>query len=839
MDEFEIPPAKKPRLEVQPGGPLKLASSTVDDMEDFYDTPCVGPGGSRSPTKVSDELLHRPGVTSGTTSFSLPGLQTIKGGGNDLDANSVEEAKDVVIEEAGNVPNGALEVDLKHTNPTGGAGVSACALEGHGDSHSLTRPPDDTDVGVGSNDGVSVDNAQNTIGKADLDQTEQVQVRPSEAVDVSATSNQSNDQTNWEQAPAVQAEIHVPPEEWQHSSKQSDSTSNEPGAPVRDLPMITPTHQDELSVVAVPMGLQAGNTDVHSDIGDHLQPFAIPVAWAELPSESNLPVDLTTEQQVGISNVRNAEAEFELDSSPIESSSKDSSDSSSEDSGDNSYKMLDPAEQARLLMQEDGGSDDDGRKKGAASAPLRTLNEKPDEIVEKPNITVTEDILIEELGEAETIVENLVLIKAKTPGEYQVLETGSLLCLKDRTVIGVVAETLGRVQQPLYTIRFTNVAAISESGISKSTAIYYVPQHSTFVFTQAIKAIKGSDASNIHDEEVGDDELEFSDDEAEAEFKRNQKLQRQAKRGGCGASTNGYLRRPPENGFSDGNRNGNAERSQADVASISYDDDVGGDEDLYTPLTRPSNLHELPGPGVHGETSSGSRHYDRGGHGSRSRRGNSRGRGDRGRGDRGKGDYGRGDRWKGRDRGDRQAGFNPNRGDRQAGFNGNRGERQGSAHSDDSRPPPVPDLSLPPAPPPPRPSYSMGPPQPPVLPPSFTPSYPSFQPQQASSYQPFSQGYTSGQPQYPCHQGQPAPQQPQVANFQPSQQQYDQQSHYSQQPYPLVNPGLNGQPPPSQATPPLPPGSFVNPAFFSKNFQQPPRQQQYPPRYNGYSGGQR
>lgn len=39
------------------------------------------------------------------------------------------------------------------------------------------------------------------------------------------------------------------------------------------------------------------------------------------------------------------------------------------------------------------------------------------------------------------------------------------------------------------------------------------------MFVNQIKAFKGSDASNVHDEEVGDDEIEFSDDEKEAEYK--------------------------------------------------------------------------------------------------------------------------------------------------------------------------------------------------------------------------------------------------------------------------------------------------------------------------------
>jgi H/ACA ribonucleoprotein complex non-core subunit NAF1 len=50
-------------------------------------------------------------------------------------------------------------------------------------------------------------------------------------------------------------------------------------------------------------------------------------------------------------------------------------------------------------------------------------------------------------------------------------------------------------------------------------AVFCVPATSRFVFVDRIKAIKGSDASNVYDEEPADDELEFSDDEAEAAFR--------------------------------------------------------------------------------------------------------------------------------------------------------------------------------------------------------------------------------------------------------------------------------------------------------------------------------
>lgn len=58
-------------------------------------------------------------------------------------------------------------------------------------------------------------------------------------------------------------------------------------------------------------------------------------------------------------------AEWEIDSSPYQSSDSDSSsdttsDDDSDDDADGDYAMLDPEEAARILMQGDGGSDDEG-----------------------------------------------------------------------------------------------------------------------------------------------------------------------------------------------------------------------------------------------------------------------------------------------------------------------------------------------------------------------------------------------------------------------------------------------------------------------------------------------
>ena len=326
--------------------------------------------------------------------------------------------------------------------------------------------------------------------------------------------------------------------------------------------------------------------------------------------------------------VAGEQPEWEVDSSPYESSSDDSSDDSSseEDSdedGDNVYKLLSPEEQARILMEGDGGSDDEGGgvKTKGAGGQLRTKNEIPEEVIQKPDVTITPEMRIEELGVVETIVENIILIKAKTSGEYRALESGSVLCMADRSVIGVVSETLGRVQQPLYTVRFTNAGEITEAGISVGTKVFYSEQHAKYALTQVLKAYKGSDASNLHDEEVGDEEMEFSDDEAEAEHKRRLKQKKLERRGGKmqqnGGSSRGGHPLQHQHLPSDGNQ------------GLSYDDVE--DDGPYKPLARPTGFantvgrSEAPQEGAYPPAMS-----NRGGRGDL--RGRGRGRGDRGRG---------------------------------------------------------------------------------------------------------------------------------------------------------------------------------------------------------------
>lgn len=195
--------------------------------------------------------------------------------------------------------------------------------------------------------------------------------------------------------------------------------------------------------------------------------------------------------------------------SESDSDSDSSSDSESESASDNDDKN-----------QKDDLSEDEG-----ISGPLRTKNE----IAEEPAPTVpsdfrlTEDTPIEYVGELVQIVEKTAVIKAAVSGEYRVLAEGSIFCFENRNLLGVLFETFGRVQEPMYTVKFNTTEETEAIAAYKGQKVFYIVPASSFVLTDAVRQVKGSDASNLHDEEVPEEEQEFSDDEKEAEFKSRKK----------------------------------------------------------------------------------------------------------------------------------------------------------------------------------------------------------------------------------------------------------------------------------------------------------------------------
>jgi H/ACA ribonucleoprotein complex non-core subunit NAF1 len=287
------------------------------------------------------------------------------------------------------------------------------------------------------------------------------------------------------------------------------------------------------------------------------------------------------------------------------------------------------------------------RETSSAVEPPKTRNEEPDPILPKPEIDITPSTPITLLGKVENVVANRILVKATTTGDYRVVEIGSALCLEDRTIIGQVADLIGQVSEPRYIVGFINEAEIANFGIIPDTTVYYVNEHSTFVFTQELRAKKWADTSGQYDEEV-EDEV-FSDDEKEAEYKRMLKYNKQV---AVAARHGRPLPKHPEEQARErsergrgrgrgrgrvrgrGNGRGDYHHSPSAFADsnfqaplkLKYEDN--DDEDMYKPLARPDNLHQMvpPPPHSHAPNKNGRGRGDR--RGGRDR-GNDRHRGGR------------------------------------------------------------------------------------------------------------------------------------------------------------------------------------------------------------------
>ncbi|SJX63514.1 related to NAF1-nuclear assembly factor [Sporisorium reilianum f. sp. reilianum] len=235
------------------------------------------------------------------------------------------------------------------------------------------------------------------------------------------------------------------------------------------------------------------------------------------------------------------------DSGDSASSSSDSSDDEDEDEDD---------KESKTALAGDDYDDEEG---GGDTAAPATKNEILAPEFEQPaiqQVTDAEKQTLRKLGKVHSIVDSVVVVEQDvqqsqtTEGssanaapvpvdstgrqgerqeEYSVLDTGSLLCFEDGKVLGLVFETFGSIHNPMYSIRFASAASIDRELTQKGNAVFYLPSQSTYVLTQLLRSIKGSDASNMWDEEVADDEIDYSDDEQEAEAKRRAKATRYGK----------------------------------------------------------------------------------------------------------------------------------------------------------------------------------------------------------------------------------------------------------------------------------------------------------------------
>ena len=226
-------------------------------------------------------------------------------------------------------------------------------------------------------------------------------------------------------------------------------------------------------------------------------------------------------------------------------SSPENSDSDTSDSDDSSdVEEFNPAKLREFLDNIDDEDDEGGGSGGRLATTHEVLNE---DITIPEIVEVDQDETLERVGEILSILQDkIVIVKgliSQVVGRApdRVLDTETLLVFEDRKVLGYVSlsselppdfpffasdltlqihETFGPTHQPLYQVKFNDKFPLDKERTQISRPIFHVPSRSNFVFVDKLKLAKGSDASNAHDEEPGEDEAEFSDDEQEAAYKR-------------------------------------------------------------------------------------------------------------------------------------------------------------------------------------------------------------------------------------------------------------------------------------------------------------------------------
>ncbi|KAJ3268623.1 H/ACA ribonucleoprotein complex non-core subunit naf1, partial [Terramyces sp. JEL0728] len=172
---------------------------------------------------------------------------------------------------------------------------------------------------------------------------------------------------------------------------------------------------------------------------------------------------------------------------------------------------------------DDSSSDEDENKAEVESVQddfevIKSKNETIKLIIEPINIILTNEQIIP-IGHVHSIVDDTVTISSVQSGEESIVDLDSLVCTKEKTILGRIFDIIGQIKKPIYIVNFNSNQEIKDRNINIGDALFYVPVYSKMVKTNGLKT-KGSDASNLYDEEIMEDEQEFSDDEQERLKKR-------------------------------------------------------------------------------------------------------------------------------------------------------------------------------------------------------------------------------------------------------------------------------------------------------------------------------
>lgn len=232
-----------------------------------------------------------------------------------------------------------------------------------------------------------------------------------------------------------------------------------------------------------------------------------------------------------------SDAEVLLTSSEEESTSDD------EDSEDDEILEIHQYEDLRRVVDamEADVEDLDGNGGAGPLAAEELFGDAPLPTLE---IEISPEDAISLAGTVLSVIEGTIVVRA-APGS-RALNEGSFLVLEDRTMIGAVEDIFGPVQAPLYALRYNpgggggTAAAALPGELGPDAKVYSVDKLAQFVAEESLR-VKGYDGDLTEEAEgaAADLEQQFSDDEAEAMYKRKLKAKRKGERAERGDGAGG------------------------------------------------------------------------------------------------------------------------------------------------------------------------------------------------------------------------------------------------------------------------------------------------------------
>lgn len=246
----------------------------------------------------------------------------------------------------------------------------------------------------------------------------------------------------------------------------------------------------------------------------------------------NLPPD---DVDVGVVDSSDEEEEARERKSRLDEKNGTSDSDSESDSGSDSSSGSDSDEKSDTsgVTVEEGPEVEDEDEEPSPEGAIKSKHEMDEEpIPELPDgYEIDSNAKLTEIGVIKSAFENNIVIHSIGSGEKRVLKEGSILCLEDRTLIGTLCEVFGKLENPFYRVSLpaSRHAQFDELKERIGEKAFIVVPEAHWIDTFELKKIKGTDASNGYDEELSEDEQEFSDDEKEALYKRAKKERRKNK----------------------------------------------------------------------------------------------------------------------------------------------------------------------------------------------------------------------------------------------------------------------------------------------------------------------